>query len=346
MSNVPHKLPLLSVVVPCKNEESFMAAVIENILAQDYPKNALEVFLIDGMSTDGTLKIIEQYVGEHDHLHLLINEAGYVPDGLNKAIKKAKGEVILRMDAHSIYPANYFSELVSQMIDKDADNVGGVWDIQPGANTAIAKTIAFTNGHPFGIGNAQYRYAEGDFRWVDTVPFGCYKRSVFDEIGLFDEDLVRNQDDELNARLIQNGGKILLIPSIKIKYFARETLGKMARMFYQYGLYKPLANRKLGKVSTGRQLVPVWFVVVGFIGLVNCIFQPSMCLYFGIMVGIYILVALLVSLPNALKEKSLAQWLLSPFCFFVIHTSYGLGYLKGLYLILIAKKPKPKKINR
>lgn len=338
--------PFVSVVVPCKNEESFIAKVIENILSQDYPAEKLEVFLIDGKSSDGTLLIIEKYINQHAHLHLLINEAGTVPQGLNKAITKAKGTVLLRMDAHSIYPQNYISELVRHLFIYDADNVGGVWDIQPGADTAIARAIAFCNGHPFGIGNAQYRYAENGVRGADTVPFGCYKMSVFEKIGGFDEDLIRNQDDELNARLKKNGGKIFLISSIKIKYFARENLSKMARMFYQYGLYKPLVNKKLGAISTFRQLVPLWFVLFLLTGAVTCLFRPQMFPYFLVFLAFYLLVAFLVSVSNAIKQNSIAQLFLTPICFFTIHISYGVGYLKGLILVLTGKKPSRIKLNR
>ncbi|MDA7791612.1 glycosyltransferase family 2 protein [Opitutales bacterium] len=338
--------PLVSVVVPCKNEQSYIAMVIENILAQDYPADCLEIFLIDGKSSDGTLLIIESYTNLHAHLHLLNNDAGTVPHGLNKAITMVKGTVFLRMDAHCIYPQNYISELVRHLFIYDADNVGGVCNIQPGADTVIARTIAFCNGHPFGIGNAQWRYAENGIREVDTVPFGCYKMSVFEKIGCFDEDLIRNQDDEFNARLKKSGGNIFLIPSIKCKYFARDNLSKMARMFYQYGLYKPLGNKKLGSISTFRQLVPVWFVLFLLSGALTCLFRPQMFPYFLIFIAFYLLVAFLASVSNAFKQNSIAQLFLAPICFFTIHISYGVGYLKGLILVLTGKKPSQIKLNR
>jgi len=329
----------ISVLVPCRNEEGFIAAVIENILAQDYPKDLMEVFFIDGLSTDNTEEIIKKYVNEHSHLKLILNPRKFVPQGLNKAIKKSKGDIIIRMDAHSIYPTNYISALSKHLYDLDADNVGGVWDIHPGDDTATARAIAFTNGHIFGIGNAQYRYAEKDIRVVDTVPFGCYKKEVFDEIGLFDEDLSRNQDDELNARLKKNGGKIFLIPSIRIKYFARPNFGTMAKMFYQYGLFKPLVNKKLGQLSTLRQLFPALMIIGTAVGLaISFFFKPFLSLVLFSW-ALYILISLIISVKYSTENKDIKALSLIPFSFLTIHLSYGWGYIKGAIFLLFGKKP-------
>ena len=336
----------VSVLIPCRNEELYISKLIENVLAQDYPKNLLEVFFIDGRSEDKTVEIIHRYISENEHFKLIPNPDMYVPFGLNKAISASSGKVILRMDAHSIYPKNYISELVSHLFDLAAENVGGVWNIRPANDSHVAEAIAFSNGHPFGIGNAQYRYAENDIRLVDTVPFGCYPRRVFDNIGLFDEDLIRNQDDEFNARLKKNGGKIFLIPSVKIDYFARPNFRLMSKMFYQYGLYKPLVNKKLGQISTVRQLFPALLIIgtvtgIG-LGIIWSFFVPFILIPWVL----YSVIAFSIGTKHFLKFKKLKTSLLIPLSFLIIHLSYGWGYLKGLFLGIIGRIPHIKSHSR
>jgi len=204
-----------------------------------------------------------------------------------------------------------------------------------------ARAIAYATSHPFGIGNAQYRISnEKEPYEVDTVPFGCYKKKVFEKIGLYDTDLTRNQDDELNARLIQNGGKIYLIPNLKIKYFARDKFSKMFKMFYQYGLFKPLVNLKLKQPATIRQFVPLLFVlflifggILSFISLrFFYLYLLGLCVYLGINI--------LVSLKIATEKKDLRLFPYLVYSFFLIHLSYGLGYLKGILDFVILKKHK------
>ena len=246
----------VSIIIPCRNEEAFIGKVLENIVHQDYPADLTEVFVIDGKSNDKTAEIIKGYSEKHSFIHYLENPQKIVPFALNKAIKQSSGEIIIRMDAHAVYPNNYVSKLVEGLADYKCENVGGVWITKPGNDSVKAKAIALATSHPFGIGNAYYRLPNQKPKEVDTVPFGCYSRNVFDKIGYFDEELTRNQDDEFNARLIKNGGKIYLLPEIQIIYFAREKLRKISKMFYQYGLYKPLVNLKIGKPATLRQFAP------------------------------------------------------------------------------------------
>ena len=344
--NADYQYKKVSVIIPCRNEKDYLDGLVQNILDQDYPKDHLEVFLIDGMSDDGSGQLIEDFCNEHKHLNYLKNEAGYVPHGLNKAIGIASGQVILRMDAHSIYPKDYISVLVKELYALNADNVGGVWDIQPAKDSEMAKVIAYSNGHPFGIGNAQYRYADDNTREVDTVPFGCYRAEVFERIGLFDEDLIRNQDDEFNARLTKNKGKIFLIPALKIKYFARENFRKMSKMFYQYGLFKPLVNKKLGKISSIRQLFPVILIIGSLIlaalSLTHPIFLKLLALGW---IG-YLALAITFSLSYGIKFSSVKGFFLLIVCFVLIHLSYGWGYLLGLLTILTGNKPGKKSISR
>lgn len=217
--------------------------------------------------------------------------------------------------------------------------MGGVWITEPANKSAKAIAIAKATSHPFGIGNAYYRLEMKEPRDVDTVPFGCYNRSVFEKIGFFDEELVRNQDDEFNARLIKKGGKIYLLPDVKIRYFARETFRKTSKMFYQYGLYKPLVNLKVGQPATVRQFVPLallwFFLVFGPLSFLGYFFF----LIFMIGILLYLAANFFVSIALAAKNKDGHQLLFNLlFLFPLIHFSYGYGYLAGIFRFLIFRK--------
>lgn len=216
------ELPFVSVVIPCRNEFKYIAGLLDSIVTQNYPKEKLEIIIADGMSDDGTRNIIKEYSEKYQYIKLIDNEKKIVPTALNKAIKMSIGEIIIRLDAHSIYPNNYFSKLIEVSESTGADNVGAMWETCPGNDTLKAKAIAIAMSHPFGVGGATYRIptTKTEPFEVDTVPFGCYKRSVFEKIGYYDETMLCNEDNDFNDRLLKSGGKILLIPTLKIKYFA------------------------------------------------------------------------------------------------------------------------------
>jgi glycosyltransferase involved in cell wall biosynthesis len=341
--------PSVSVIIPCRNEEKFIGKVLQNIIKQDYPPGKLEVFVVDGKSTDKTKDIIAGMLPQYPHFQLLDNPDKIVPHAMNLAIKKCKGDVVIRMDAHAIYPEDYISTLVKYLVELDADNVGGVWLTVSGANTLKAEAIAAATSHPFGIGNAHYRLGASAPMRVDTVPFGCYRKEVFDRIGLFDEDLIRNQDDEFNGRLIKHGGKIFIIPSVQMQYFARENFSKLSSMFYQYGFFKPLVNRKLGFPATWRQLIPPFFVLLNFfIFLLPLAGYRIPRILTGILAS-YLVAALVVAFSLSVKRKKfLAHYLILVFP--LIHFSYGAGYLVGIFRFIFFKKKKIKpgeiQINR
>ncbi len=334
----------ISIIVPCYNEEKFIGTLLENILRQDYPRDQLEVFVVDGMSTDRTREIIGSYTALYPFIRLLENKKRYVPFAVNLAINESTGEVIVRMDSHAEYPPNYVSTLVKALADLHADNTGGIWITTPANSSLKAKAIAVATSSSFGIGNAYYRIGSSENRKVDTVPFGCYPRSVFDRIGLFDEELLRNQDDEFNARLIRSGGSIWLIPSVKITYYARDSIHAILRMFYQYGFFKPLVNRKIGTPATARQLVPPLFVL--FLALITPAFFVNLIAGYSLLAlfGIYILIDLLVTTRNCIKEKSGRLAFYLPWLFFLIHISYGTGYIAGIFRFLLLGW-KPRKVS-
>lgn len=322
----------LSVVCPIYNEEKFIGPFIESIIQQDYPQDDLEILLVDGMSNDKTRSIITDYIKRYPYLKLVDNPQQTVPYAMNNGIKSSKGKIILRLDAHSEYPNNYFSALVRGLQELEgAENVGGNINTLPCNETTKAYAIAECLSSKFGVGQSYARIGVKQLMSVDSVPFGCFWRSLFDRIGYFDTDLVRNQDDEFNARIIKNGGKIYILPDIELKYYPRDKIRKVNKMIYQYGLYKPLVSKKLGKPSTFRQFVPPLFVIGLILGIIfSCIFPNLFPFYLGVVI-IHLLVGTIEGISSAKKTGKIGCVYLMPFIFFNMHMYYGLGYLRGLY---------------
>ncbi len=333
----PHVRPLVSVIVPCRNEERWIGPCLQSVLDNDYPHDCLEILVVDGMSDDGTRKVVESFAAQFPRLRLVSNDRRITPTALNLGIAAAQGSVIVRMDAHVEYPRDYISALVTLLEESGADNVGGVCRTLPVNDSPIARAVALGMSHPLGVGNSHFRIGALDNRWVDTVPFGCYRREVFDRIGTFDEELVRNQDDELNLRLIKHGGRILLAPQIVCKYYARDSLPKLWRMYYQYGYFKPLVVRKLGGVMTTRQLLPPLFVLSLVITGVAAPWSRVGLLAFAAIAGSYLLAIAAVAIASVGRLGLAAAAALFA-VFPTLHLSYGCGYLHGALEFLVLRR--------
>ncbi len=333
---------MLSVICPIYNEERYIRGCIESILAQDYPKDDLEVIFADGISTDRTREIVAEYTSKYPWIRLIDNPDRIVPPALNKAIEASHGDIIMRLDAHAEYPSNYFSRLVKALKEYNADNVGGVCITLPINDSPKAKAIAAVLSSKFGMGNSDFRVGTKTVKQVDTVPFGCWPKDVFERIGYFDLDLIRNQDDEFNGRLTKAGGRIFLLPDVEIKYYARDTIGKVGKMFYQYGLFKPLVNKKLGSPATIRQFFPLLLVLGLVIGLgLSLLWKPFLWIYLSVLV-LYLLLALIFSIKSSRKIHQIIIQLMT---YIVVHLSYGVGYLVGLIKLLFGKSFTAK-VNR
>ncbi|WP_315557318.1 glycosyltransferase family 2 protein [Porphyromonas endodontalis] len=330
--------PIVSIICPTYKEERFIGSCIESILLQDYPQDKLEFLIIDGRSPDATREIVNNYAARHPWIKLLDNPQQVVPFALNIGIEQSMGEVILRIDAHCTYPNNYISRLVDVLYQLKADNVGGVWHTKPANKSSEAMAVAEVCSNSFGVGNSHHKVGIKEITSVDTVPFGCFPRSVFDRIGLFDEDLIRNQDDEFNARIIKNGGKIYIIPDLEIEYSARPSFKKMSKMYYQYGLFKPLVNVKLKQAASLRQFVPVAFVAGLFLGAGLSFLFYWCWIAYGIIVVLYLLLALFQAFKYYRKTKNIATASLLPLGFFLAHFSYGWGYWMGIGKLLFRRK--------
>lgn len=328
---------MLSVIVPIYNEEKYISQCIDSILEQDYPKDDLEIIFVDGMSTDRTREIVSRYAKKYPFIKMLDNPKKIVPSAMNIGIKASIGEIIIRLDGHVEYPVNYFSALVKNLKVLNADNVGALCETLPCGPSTKELAIAEVLSSSFGMGNSYFRIGCDEVKQVDTVPFGCFRREVFDKVGEYDNELIRNQDDELNGRIIKNGGKIYLIPSIVTKYYARDKIKKVWKMFYQYGLYKPLVNKKLGNPATLRQFFPLAFVIGLFLGAILSSFSKLIAVIYFTVIVLYLLLACYCTLKSVMKKKRLGLFVYQPLTYLTVHVGYGCGYLVGLYKILMNK---------
>lgn len=321
----------LSVICPVYNERQYIIKCVESILAQDFPKDKLEVLFVDGMSSDETRQIISSYVDKYSFIRMLDNPERIVPCAMNIGIMEAKGDVIMRLDAHAIYPFNYFSVLVDALFELSADNVGAVCCTEVLHKTQKTLAIREVLSSKFGVGNSVFRTGVDKVMQVDTVPFGCWKREVFDKYGLYDVRLVRNQDIELNKRILRGGGKIYLVPDTCCTYFARETYKAFAANNYKNGKWNILTvfyTKQFDSLSL-RHFIPLLFVVSLFFPLFLWVICPYVYVVSLMSLVAYLFLITIVSLKLFCRKKISVMYLLVSFC--ILHISYGCGSLAALF---------------
>jgi len=323
--------PTVSVIIPCRNEEKTIHLVLDAIRGQSYPRELLQVVIADGFSEDRTREEIAAFKTAHPDLDVLVvdNPKRVIPSGLNTAIRSSAGEIIVRMDAHSIPNPDYIALCVDALERGIAQNVGGVWDIQPGNEGWIARSIAAAAGNPLAVGDAHYRFTD-KAAYVDTVPYGAYKRSLFDEIGLFDESLLANEDYELNTRILQSGGKIWLDPAIRCNYFARANLRALAKQYFGYGFWKVQMLKRYPETLRWRQALPPAFLLGLAVTFAAGIFwKPSLC-FFAFVLGLYLLILLVVGIHSAVKKSDILMVIGLPLAIITMHFSWGIGFFAGV----------------
>lgn len=339
MEKLDREVPFVSIIIPCRNEERFIGKCIDSIIIQDYPKEKLEVLVVDGMSNDNTRDIVLSYSKKYSFIKLLDNPAKITPTALNIGIKNANGEVIIRMDAHSIYREDYVSKCIKWLQEYNVENVGGICITLPGDETLIAKSIAFVLSHPFGVGNSYFRLGIKESKYVDTVPFGCYRRDVFDKIGSFNEDLTRNQDIEFNLRLRRAGGKILLVPEIISYYYARPDLKSLFKQNFWNGFWVVYSARFAKLPFSIRHLVPAVFVLSLFSSFLISLWIKPVSYLFLFVLSSYLIANLFFSFKLSLENgfKYFIPLILS---FFTLHFSYGIGSIWGIIKLTISRFSK------
>jgi len=323
----------ISIIIPILNEENYIKECLNSILESDYPKEFIELLLVDGGSSDKTLLIIKEYQSKYDFIKLLHNKQKIVPISMNIAIKESKGDYIIRLDAHSLYPKNYLSKLIYWHNKLDASNVGAVITTEVKNKNKKSNSIKNILSSKFGVGNSDFRIGVNSPKEVDTVPFGCYKKEVFEKYGLYDERLKRNQDIELNKRIVNNKGKIYLIPDVKCTYFARETFKDLAKNNYANGKWNILTafyTSSLNSLSI-RHFIPLLFVLSLIIPLFGSFIELNIIYITLLSFVSYLTLVIIISFRLKSKENNLLYLISS---FFVLHLSYGFGSLVGIMSVI------------
>ncbi len=315
------QLPLVSVVIPMRNEAAHIAACLDSILAQDYPAERVEIIVVDGDSDDDSLEVLRGY---GTRLRVLRNPARIVPAAMNVGIRAAQGSIVARVDAHTVLAADYIRAGVETLQRTGADDVGGPMRSVGGGRWGNAIAAAMSSR--FGIG-AYFHFATAD-REVDTVYMGMYPRGVFERIGLFDEELVRNQDDELNYRLRKAGGRIFLSMRMRSAYQNRQSLKALARQFYQYGWWKIRVLQKHPRQMSVRQFVPPLFVVSLVVNAVGGIWIPMLWWVGGAVLGAYAAAVAMASAAAA-RRCGWGSWVPIAVAFTTMHFSWGAGFVAG-----------------
>jgi glycosyltransferase involved in cell wall biosynthesis len=321
----------VSIIVPCFNEESTIGGLLESIYQQTYPLQKMEVIIADGMSEDGTRAKIQEFQQTHQQFHVQIvdNPRRIIPAALNLAIRAASGEIILRLDAHCRPMPDYVARSVEGLVQGKGKNVGGLWKIQPGAETGIARSIAISASHPLAVGDARYRYSNKEGS-VDTVPFGAFWKDYLVELGGYNEELLTNEDYELNTRIRQHGDTVWFDPDIQSIYYSRPNLKGLAKQYWRYGYWKCKMLKKYPGSLKLRQAIPPLFVMGWLLLCVAAIFSYLFQLILALMVLLYILALVVISLPAIFKEKDLALIIGLPLSIATMHFCWGAGYLWSL----------------
>jgi GT2 family glycosyltransferase len=318
--------PYVTVIIPMYNERVHISKCLQTLIEQDYPVDRIEVLVVDGISDDGSRDIVLELARKHDFICLLNNPRRTTAAAMNIGIQNARGDVIIILGGHSFVANDFISQNAAYLSKTGAACVGG--PIHSIAQSFPGRVISLAMSSPFGVGNALFRYSQKE-QYVDTVAFGAYRRQVFDEIGLFDEELVYNEDDEFNYRLRKHGGKIFLTPAIRSFYHTRTSLRQLWKQYYRYGFGKVKVIRKHPTAASIRHFVPFIFVSTLLVGGLLGAFNPVLLWPFLSVLVAYLAVSFLCSL--SISARNGWQYLpVLPAVFACLHFGYGLGSLVGL----------------
>ncbi|MCJ7513843.1 MAG: glycosyltransferase family 2 protein [Anaerolineales bacterium] len=331
--------PAVSVIVPCYNEARTIRELLDSIEAQTFDLANLEVLISDGGSTDGTREVVSDITAATPQLRITLvdNPDRSIPAALNRALAAASGGVVIRLDAHAVPASDYIARCVQVLAETEAANVGGVWDIRPGAEGWVARSIAAAVAHRLGAGDAGYR-AGARAGEVDTVPFGAFDRRWLDRVGTFNEDLLTNEDYEYNYRIRKAGGKIWLDPSIRCVYIARPTLSALAKQYWRYGFWKAHMLTLHPHSLRLRQAIPPAFVAALLGLLVVAPFLPAAAAGLIGLAGIYLAVVLGAALFRSARRRDISLMIGLPAAWASVHLCWGMGFLAGLASALMTRR--------
>lgn len=331
----------VSIIIPSRNEANYIEKCVRSILASNYPKDLLAIYVCDGLSDDRTVEIVKNIAAKEKNVKLLVNEKQTTPFALNLGLKTSIADIKIILGAHSEVDRRFVKENVKAFENcPQIGCTGGV--LENVYEDPTSRLIGLAMSSSFGVGNAHFRTGV-KAGFVDTVAFGAYKKEVFENIGYFDESLIRNQDDEFNYRVIKNGYKIFLSPKIKCKYYVRGTFKKLYRQYFQYGYWKVFVNKKHKSITTIRQLVPLFFVLFLIFGFILAFTSSIALIAYLVILFLYFFMAFLAA--KKLIDKPF-YWLNIIYVFFILHFSYGLGYLKGIWQFILLNKVTEDKQSR
>lgn len=326
----------IKVIIPCRNELGYIGKCLDSLVHCNQTGVELHVWVVDGMSDDGTRALVGEYAERYSFIKLVDNARRTTPYALNLGLEPLDYDIGIILGAHAVVDADFIinnARVLEQ--HPEVGCAGGI--IRNVHENEWSEIISLAMSSVFGVGNAHFRTG-GKSGYVDTVAFGAYRREVFERVGFFDEELARNQDDEFNYRLVQGGFKIYLDPAILSDYYVRGSISKLYKQYDQYGYWKVFVNKKHGAVTTLRQLAPplwVFFLLVGWTGV---LIHPILGGMYAVVVAMY--VALAFYTASRMPVKSLRKFLMLLRTFGVLHFSYGLGYLRGvIHFYFLGRKP-------
>jgi succinoglycan biosynthesis protein ExoA len=324
-------MPSVTIIVPCYNEQTTIRMLLEALYEQTYPRNEMEVVIADGQSTDHTRQAIAEFQTTCPDLLIRVieNPLRKIPAGLNRAIAAGTGCVFIRLDGHSIPEPDYVANCVRSLERGLGENVGGIWKIQPGGSGWLARSIAAAAAHPLAVGDARYRYTSRA-QAVDTVPFGAFRRELVERIGIFDESLPTNEDYEFNVRVRQSGGQVWLDPAIRSTYFARETLGALARQYWRYGYWKARMLLRYPRTLRWRQALPPLFVLSLPMLCLASIWLPVARLLLAGEAALYPAALILASIQISIRKRDLPLLFGVPLAIGIMHLCWGTAFLWSL----------------
>ena len=313
--------------MPCYNEQQTIRLLLASIYRQTYARQNLEVIIADGLSTDKTRQEIQEFQLAHPDLAVSVvdNPQRNIPSALNQALSAARGDFIIRLDAHSIPAEDYVARCVAALEANLGDNVGGLWAILPDGDTWQARSIARAAAHPLGVGDARYRVG-GTAQVVDTVPFGAFKRSLIERIGKFDESLLTNEDYEFNTRIRRSGGKIWFDPKIKSEYIARQNFNALSHQYWRYGYWKVRMLRRFPAAFRWRQLAGLFVISFPLLAVLGIWFIWARWLLL-IETVIYLLALILAGVQLAIKHRDFTLLWGVPLAIATMHFSWGTAFI-------------------
>ena len=328
--------PFVSIILPIRNEKLYIKDCLNAVLKQTYPEDRIEVIVVDGLSDDGTLEILEALKIKNEKIKILRNDKKIVSSALNKGIRNSKGDIIVRIDGHTIIRNDFILKNIELLNNHDEAWIVGGPIIHKGRNS-FSKALAMTMSSYFGVGNANHRKSDYE-GYAEGAVFPAIRKFVFSKVGYFDEHFVRNQDDEFNYRVLLNGGKIFISPSVSHSYFVRDSASKLFKQYFQYGFWKLEIIKKHKRTISIRHLIPLFFFLylIGLILILLLQVERLNTFIFFLTPLIAYLILIIIHVSIIMKRtKKIFIAILSGFCAIVMHISYGIGTFAGIFSKII-----------